>query len=91
MLCTAKGATPGHMVVVPGEPDPEKGQGTKKMPQVTNASLEDMLRTGTITPDDLGEDAKAQVASRTPGLQKMVEEGKGAPKPQKVSDIVKTD
>ena len=63
---------------------------TKKLPQVSNASLEDALRTGSMTPDDLGTDAKAQVASRTPGLAKMVEEGKGAPEPQNVSDIVKT-
>lgn len=86
----AKGATPGHMVIVPGEPDPaEEGMATKKVPQVSNCSLEDALRTGSMTPDDLGADAKAQVASRTPGLAKMIEEGKGAPEPQAVGDMMK--
>jgi hypothetical protein len=87
----AKGAKPGHLVIVPGEPDPTKpGQTTKKLPQVSNASLEDALRTGSMTPDDLGDDAKAQVAARTPGLAKMMEDGTGAPEPQNVGDIVKT-
>jgi hypothetical protein len=87
----AKGAHEAHMVVIEGEPDPKKkGQVTRKPPQVTAASLEDMLRTGFMTPDDLGEDAKAQVALRTPGLRKMIEEGTGAPEAQNVSDTVKT-
>ena len=88
----AKGSTPGHLVVIPGEPDPkEKGQATRKPPQVSNASLEDLLRTGAISPDDLGADAKAQVAGRTPGLQKVVEGEQKIAEPQKISDIVKTD
>lgn len=83
-------ATPSkaaHFVVIEGEPTGENA--TKKIPQVTNASLEDMLRGGTMTPDDLGPDAKAQVAGRTPGLSKLIEEGKNAPDPVPVSDVVK--
>ena len=83
-------ATPSkaaHFVVIEGEPVEENA--TKKIPQVTNASLEDMLRGGTMTPDDLGPDAKAQVAGRTPGLSKLIEENKNAPEPVAVSDIMK--
>lgn len=83
------GSTPGHFVIIPKEPDPET-MGTKKPPQQSAASLEDMLKNGILAPDDLGEDAKGEVAGRSPGLKRMVEEGLGAPEPQAVSDIVKT-
>jgi hypothetical protein len=83
-------ATPSkaaHFVVIEGEPVGENA--TKKIPQVTNASLEDMLKAGTMTPDELGPDAKAQVAARTPGLSKLIDEGKNAPEAIPVSDVVK--
>lgn len=59
--------------VVPAEPKEEDG--TKKLAQESNASLEDALRGGTMTAGDLSADAKAQVASRSPALAKLVEEG----------------
>jgi len=79
---------PAHFEVVAGEPVGE--QATKKPVAATNASLEDMLKTGFMTPDDLGPDAKGQVVARSPGLKKLVEEGKGAPEPVAVTDVVKT-
>ena len=79
---------PARFEVIEGEPTGDNA--TIKIPQVTNASLEDMLKTGTMTPDELGPDAKAQVAGRSPGLAKLVEEGKGAPEPIAVTDLVKT-
>lgn len=92
LFVAAKGATPAHLEVVHEEPDPSvEGMTTKKIPQVSNASLEDALRTGAMTPDDLSEEAKAQVIGRTPGLRGMIEEGKGAPAEQAVSDLVKLD
>jgi hypothetical protein len=88
----AKGAKEAHIVVIQGEPDPTKeGQVTKKPPQVTNASLEDLLRTGLLAVGDLGEDARAQVAVRSPGLKNMIENEEEIADAQKVSDIVKVD
>jgi hypothetical protein len=78
----------GHFEVLEGEPTGDAA--TVKIPQVTNASLEDMLKTGSMTPDDLGTDAKAQVAARSPHLAKLVEEGKGAPEAIPVTEMVKT-
>lgn len=87
-----KGASPGKVTVIPGEPDPAvAGSGTKKPPAQSNASLEDMLKTGMLTPDQLGADAKAQVAGRSPGMARLVNEGKGAPEAQSVADQVKLD
>ena len=86
-----KAATPSkaaHFEVIEGEPVGENA--TKKIPQVTNASLEDMLKSGVMTPDELGPDAKAQVSARTPGLAKLIEENKNAPEPIPVTDVVKT-
>jgi hypothetical protein len=83
-----KGATPGRFTIIPGEPTGEDA--TKKPPQQSAASLEDMLKNGMLSPDDLGPDAKAQVASRSPNLQRMIEEGRGAPEPQNIADVVKT-
>lgn len=79
---------PAHIVVIEGEPTGDSA--TKKPPQVSAASLEDMLKTGVMTPDDLGPDAKAQVAARSPRLAKLIEEGEGAPEAVPVTDIVKT-
>jgi hypothetical protein len=79
---------PAHFEVIAGEPVGD--QATKKIPQVTNASLEDMLKTGVMTPDDLGEDAKGQVIARSPKLKGLIEDGDAAPKAVPVTDIVKT-
>jgi hypothetical protein len=84
-----KGATAAHFEVIRGEPDPAKGV-TKRVPQQSAAQEEDLLKGGWITPDDLGEDAKAQIISRSPHLRRMIEDGHGLPKEQKVSDIMKT-
>lgn len=89
----AKGAMPARIIVIPGAGDPEtEGAGTRKVPQASNVSLEDALKTGAMVPEDLGEDAKAQVAHRTPGMRKLVEgKTKAAPKAQSVEDVgVKT-
>jgi hypothetical protein len=83
-----KGATPGRIVIIPGEPT--GSQATKKPPQQSAASLEDMLKNGMMSPEDLGDQAKAEVASRSPGLKTMIEEGIGTPEPQAVTDFVKT-
>jgi hypothetical protein len=85
-----KAATPSkaaHFEVVEGEPVGENA--TKKPPQVTAAALEDMLKSGVLTPDELGPDAKAQVAARTPGLSKLIDENKNAPEPIPVEELVK--
>lgn len=94
VFTAAKGAMPAKLTVIPGAGDPEaEGANTRKVPQVSNVSLEDALKTGAMTPEDLGEDAKAQVAQRTPGMRRLVE-GRAkaaAPKAQSVEDIgVKT-
>jgi hypothetical protein len=86
-----KAATPSkaaHFEVVQGEPTGD--QATVKIPQVSNASLEDMLKGGSMAPDELSDEAKGQVISRSPQLTKLVEEGKGAPEPVAVTDMVKT-
>lgn len=79
---------PAHFVVIEGEPEGDLA--TKKPVAATNASLEDMLKTGFMSPDDLGPDAKAQVIGRSPKLKALIEEGKGAPEPIPVTDVVKT-
>ena len=86
----AKGATPAKFTVIQGEPDPADASAvTRKPPQQSGASLEDMLKNGLMAPDDLGPDAKAQVTARTPGLRAMVEEGVGMPaEKQSVSNVV---
>lgn len=84
-------ATPSkaaHFVIVEGEASVENA--TRKIPAASNASLEDMLKGGTMTPDELGPDAKAQVAQRSPGMARMVEDGTGAPAAVPVGDVVKT-
>lgn len=85
----ATASKPAHFEVIPGEPKAGEG-GTLKIPAVTNASLEDMLRTGVMTPDELGTDAKAQVAARSPELKALAEEGEGAPAAIAVTELVKT-
>ena len=65
VFTAARGATPAKLTIIAREPGPEDS--TKKPPQVSQASLEDMLKNGFMSPDDLGPDAKAQVASAVPG------------------------
>lgn len=86
-----KAATPAkaaHFEVIPGEPVGE--QATKKVPQVSNASLEDSLKTGVMSPDDLSDEAKGQVAMRSPHLASMLDGSQTPPEAVPVSDIVKT-
>lgn len=70
-----------HFTVEEGDPAEVPGAGTMKPAQASNASLEDMLKTGHITPEELGSDAKAQVSNRSPKLAPMIESGQGAPEP----------
>jgi len=58
--------------IIPAEPE-EGAEPPKRAAQVSAASLEDQLRGGSIEAGDLDDDAKAQVASRSPGLAKMLE------------------
>lgn len=82
----AKGATPAKFTVIAGEPDPNaEGEATKRPVQQTNASLEDMIKGGTMSPSDLGEDAKAQVSARSPGLKPIIEGEAAAPPAQKTA------
>lgn len=68
----AKGARPAHFEVTAGDQTVEDGTATVKPAQQSAASLEDMLQTGAITPDELGPDAKSQVSDRSPHLAKVV-------------------
>jgi len=87
----AKGAMPAKFTVVPGDPAGE-GEGTPKPPQQSPASLEDLLKQGYMTPDDLGADAKGQVAVRSPRFKGLIEgETKNGaevplPEPQSIGD-----
>lgn len=84
-----KGTGIGHFEVSPGAAaGPEVG--TKKIPQASAASLEDLLKGGFLNIGDLGEDAKAQVAARSPGLARFIEEGEDIAEPQAVSNLIKT-
>lgn len=78
----AKGATAGKFTVIPGEPEVDSRLGTQKQAQVTNASLEDLLKTGNMGIDELGLDAAAQVAQRSPELKPMIEGNQPAPERQ---------
>ena len=80
---------PAHFEIIAGEPVEENA--TKKPPQASAASLEDMIRTGVMTPDDLAPEAKGQVTARSPQLTKLVEEGVAAPDPVPVSELVKVE
>jgi hypothetical protein len=91
VFTAAKGATPAKLDVIASEPDPREGGATKRPPQQTAAQEEDMLKNGMLTPEDMADDAKAQVVARSPRLKRMVEEGEGLPEAQAVSDVVKTE
>jgi hypothetical protein len=84
-----KGSMPARIEVIPGALDPAKGGITKGVPQQSAAPLEDLLKGGYITPDDISDADKAKIAERGPLLKRLVEEGKGAPKAQKISDQFK--
>lgn len=74
-------ATPSkqaHFEVVRKEPDIEDG--TILPAAQTNASLEDLIRGGTLGIDELGAEARGQVSLRTPRMRRMIETGEGAPK-----------
>ena len=81
----AKGSMAAHIEVIKGELDP--GKGTKRIAQQSAAQEEDLLKLGWITVDDLGEDAKAQILGRSPKLRGLIEDGKGKPDKQNVSDL----
>lgn len=88
MFKVATPSKPAHIVVVPGEPTDDENI-TLKPPQASAASLEDMIRSGVMTPDDLSPEAKGQLLSRSPHLRQLVEEGKGAPEAVPVNELVK--
>ena len=69
----AKGAQPAHFEVIKGDASLDEGLVTRKPPQASGASLEDLIKLGLVTLDDLGADAKAQVAERSPRLRDMME------------------
>jgi len=90
VFTAARGATPAKLTVIPREPGP--GEVSRKPPQQSPAAVEDMLKLGIITGEDLGPDGRAQIAGRSPRLAKLVETGEGAPENQvKISDVVKID
>lgn len=78
---TAQGSMPPRFEVLAGDHSLETGIGTVKPAQASNASLEDMLKTGMIAPEELGTDARAQVAQRSPELHPMIEGQVPAPEP----------
>lgn len=80
---------PAHFEVIAGEPTGENA--TVKVPQASAHSLEDALKTGVLTPEDLSPEAKGQVIARSPELRALVEEGKQAPDPVPVTELLKTE
>ena len=83
----AQPSAPAHFEVMPGAL-PEEMR-TKRPPQESAAALEDMVKTGVMTVDDLGADAKAQVIGRSPKLKEMIEKGKNAPEAIAPSEYLK--
>lgn len=92
----AKGAMPARFDVIPGDPV-AVGEGTPKPPQQSGAQLEDLLKLGYLSPDELGADAKAQVAGRSPRFKGLIEgettDGSEVPVPEKqsIADQLKLD
>lgn len=82
VFTAANGAQPAKFDVIPADHSLDPGVGTIKYAQASNASLEDMLKTGVMSPEQLGTDARAQVAQRSPELQPMLEGNAPAPAPQ---------
>jgi len=90
VFTAAKGAMPARFDVIPG--DPIAVGPARKPPQQSPAALEDMLRLGVLTPEDLGADGKAQVAARTPSLKGLIEgEVEAVAEPQSIADQLKLD
>jgi len=89
VFSAATGSMPARFDVIPGDPI-EVGP-SRKPPQQSPVALEDALKTGWLTPEDIGPDGRAQVAARSPALKRLVEENKNAPEAQPVSDVVKVD
>ena len=83
------GARPAHFEVIEG--DPIEAGPARKPPQQSPAQLEDLLKLGYVTGDEIGEDAKQQVLARSPGMKRLVEEGIGAAKKQSISEQILTD
>ena len=81
----AKGSLGPHIEVIRGEVDPEKG--TRRIAQQSAAQEEDLLKLGWIGPDDLGEDAKAQIMGRSPKLKGLIEGTTPPPEKQDASDL----
>lgn len=86
MFVAATPSRGAHFEVIRKEPVGD--QATKRPPQQSGASLEDLLKGGWITPADLGDDAKAQVLSRSPRLKALIEDGVGAPTPVVIEDYI---
>jgi hypothetical protein len=88
LFIAATPSVPAHFEVIAKEPTGEAAQALP--PQQTNAQLEDLIKTGWLAPDDLSEDAKAQVTARSPRLKRLIEDNKGVPEAVPVGDYVKT-
>lgn len=76
MFIAAKSGVLPHFEVVENvglDQDQVILNGTIKPAQASNASLEDMLKTGHISPEELGADARGQVAYRSPELHRLLE------------------
>ena len=89
-----RGATPARIMVIPGEIDPQAaGATTKKPPQQTNASLEDLIRTGFSAAADLNQEALTQVVSRSPWMTPYIAapDGTGASIPTPVTVVTYVD
>jgi len=89
VFSAATGSMPARFDVIPG--DPVEVGPSRKPPQQSPVALEDALKTGVLTPEDIGPDGRAQVAARSPSLKRLVEEGKNAPEAQSVTAVVKID
>ena len=61
-----EGAYPARFDVLKGDVDLGAGGSTVKPPQMSGASLEDLIRGGTLKVENLSPDAKAQVKARSP-------------------------
>lgn len=91
LFVAAKGSMPAHFEVVARDASADEGIGCKKPPQQSPVALEDALKTGWLTPEDLGEEGRGQVLARTPALKRLIEEGVNAPEPQSITNVVKID
>lgn len=86
VFTAAKGAMPAKFTVIPGDP---AASGGKKPPQQSAASLEDMLKSGVLSPDELGADGRSQVAARSPRLVPIIEGDTEIPEAVEISEVLK--